>query len=194
MLDICSPRQKNSVDMNMNGLQAGCRQGKTRTLATHGDAIGHSHGVELPAQHAVFLDGPLDSLPQFHHCVAMSACSLPRKAGDRLRSPCGPLAYNGCCGSNIVSQCSGTAEGRGTMRTHLQGLPSHQTVAMPTCGAFFIMFSSGTPAPYSMAYRHAISPPSPGKLIPTMRKSSRSHHLGSVHLGAGKVMAPGNSR
>ena len=30
--------------------------------------------------------------------------------------------------------------------THLQGLPSHQTEAIPTCGAVFIIFSFGTPA------------------------------------------------
>jgi hypothetical protein len=37
--------------------------------------------------------------------------------------------------------------------TYLHGLPSHHTVATPTCAAFFIISRLGTPAPYSMAYR-----------------------------------------
>lgn len=37
--------------------------------------------------------------------------------------------------------------------TYLHGFPSHHTVAIPTCGAFFIMSLLGTPAPYNMAFR-----------------------------------------
>lgn len=39
----------------------------------------------------------------------------------------------------------------------LHGFPSHQTDAMPTWGAFFIMSSFGTPAAYSMAYTVPVS-------------------------------------
>ena len=41
---------------------------------------------------------------------------------------------------------------RDSLQWVLHGFPSHQTDAMPTCGAFFIMSSFGTPAAYSMAY------------------------------------------
>ena len=46
----------------------------------------------------------------------------------------------------------------GENQTYLHGFPSHQTVATPTCGAFFIMSRLGTPAPYSMAFSSHSSP------------------------------------
>ena len=36
--------------------------------------------------------------------------------------------------------------------TDLQGLPSHQTLAIPTWGCVFIASRDGTPAAYSIAY------------------------------------------
>ena len=37
-------------------------------------------------------------------------------------------------------------------RTHLQGLPSHHTLAIPTCGYVFMASLFGTPAAYNIAY------------------------------------------
>lgn len=61
-----------------------------------------------------------------------------------------PSSYTVTPGSG---QMAGTQKERGSpVRWVLHGFPSHQTDAMPTWGAFFIMSSFGTPAAYSMAY------------------------------------------
>lgn len=52
-----------------------------------------------------------------------------------------------------VSESAAGLRRHGRLPTYLQGLPSHHIVATPTCGAFFMVSSSGTPAPYSIAYR-----------------------------------------
>lgn len=46
-----------------------------RTVAAHGDGVGYTDGVELPAEHALFFDGSLNDLAEFEYyrgCVLVS--------------------------------------------------------------------------------------------------------------------------
>lgn len=43
-----------------------------RTVTAHGNGVGHAHRVELPAEHALLLDGALDDLAKVEHCPPAS--------------------------------------------------------------------------------------------------------------------------
>ena len=89
------------------------------TFSAHCDGIGNTNGVELPRQHALFLDRVLDELSKVVDCINSSINSaegswslkpLTMRAAVRQRKDFLPLL---------------TA-------TYLQGFPSHHTVATPT--------------------------------------------------------------
>lgn len=87
------------------------------------------------------------SIPCFSTaCLAV----LPRSYTDLLVRFCSTkpveTTYSACYRQVSVQQ--GQAE---RSSAYLHGLPSHHTQAIPTCGAFFIICSFGTPAAYSMA-------------------------------------------
>lgn len=42
--------------------------GEKLTVAAHGDGVGNTNGVELPAEHSLLIDGSLDDLAEFEHC------------------------------------------------------------------------------------------------------------------------------
>lgn len=66
------------------------------------------------------------------------------------------------------------------MASYLQGLPSHQTDATPTCGSFFIDLLLGTPAAYSIAFTSSVDLTCAGGDSPTSPVRQESHGLWSM--------------
>ena len=111
------------------------------TFAAHGNGVRHANGVVLPGQHFLLTEGLLYNVTELEHC-SQSAANV---TGNKLMPP----EHSQCVLGAQVSRkhCNGRPS------TYLQGLPSHHIVATPTCGAFFMVSSSGTPAAYSIAWR-----------------------------------------
>lgn len=75
------------------------------TVAAHGDGVGNTNGVELPAEHALLIDGPLDDLAKLEHCdlrISWGASSFG--AVDSLVTY--NVCYNNPISSNIPINCS----------------------------------------------------------------------------------------
>jgi hypothetical protein len=64
------------------------------TLAAHGDGVRDTDGVELPADHALLLDGVLDDLTKIKDCMFISMFS------SRLHIR---FTHDGYCADSLAS-------------------------------------------------------------------------------------------
>lgn len=72
------------------------------TVAAHGDGVGNTNGVELPAEHALFIDGSLDDLAELEHC-GLRISWIASSFGDAQYSVDSLVTYNVCYNNPVSS-------------------------------------------------------------------------------------------
>lgn len=143
------------------------------TFSTHCDSVRYTNCVVLPCQHVVVQDVLLDFLPEIQHYPNIS---MLRRDYNMAYITAFAFVYSQCMLQNHQYHGNGS-EGY----TDLQGLPSHQTLAIPTWGCVFIASRDGTPAAYSIAY--ATEPLVNGCFN---RRGTRVANLGSWEVVTGR--------